>query len=167
MDPTFVLQVVSRIVHVLMAIALMGGTIFAFCVLLPSAQDLEEGAHRKLAEGIQRRWKWIVHLAIALLLISGFYNYMMALGGHRGDSLYHALLGTKMLIALVVFFIAAALVGRSEALQGMREARRRWTGIAVLLACVIVGISGFVKVRGLPAAAPQQQAPENPPIAGP
>jgi len=151
MDPWFWLQVVSRIAHVLTAVALLGGSLFSLCVLLPSAKGLDESAHRHLAEGVARRWKWIVHLAIALLLVSGFYNYMLALSVHRGDSLYHALLGTKMLLALGTLFLAAALVGRSPGLQGIRDARQRWTAIAVLLACIVVAISGFVKVRGTPS----------------
>lgn len=160
MDVEFVVQVVSRVVHVMSAIALLGGSIFTLCVLLPSAAELDEAAHERLRSGIVRRWKWIVHLVIALMLVSGFYNYIKAMPSHKGDGLYHALVGTKMLLALGVFFIAAALVGRSEALQGMREQRRKWTGIAVLLGVLIVALSGFVKVRG--GTSSMHPAPEQP-----
>ncbi len=71
---------------------------------------------------------------------------------HKGDGLYHALIGTKMILALVIFFIASALVGKSQAFAAMRAKRGKWLGILVLLACVIVLISSFVKVRG-PATA--------------
>jgi hypothetical protein len=55
-----------------------------------------------------------------------------------------------MLIALAVFFLAAALVGRSEKLAAIRADRAKWLKVLVLLAATIVAISGFVKVRGVP-----------------
>ena len=88
-----------------------------------------------------------MHGGIALLLLSGLFNYMQQIPKHKGDGLYHALLGTKMLLALVVFFIASALVGRSAAFEKMRQNRATWMGLIVLLSALIVGISGFVKVR--------------------
>jgi hypothetical protein len=66
---------------------------------------------------------------------------------HKGDGLYHALIGTKILLALAVMVIASGLVGRSGAFQFMRDGRRTWQGILLVLAVVIVGLSGFLKVR--------------------
>jgi len=70
------------------------------------------------------------------------------MGLHEGDGLYHGLIGTKMLLAFAIFFIASALVGRSAKLQAMRDNRAFWLKTIVLMAAVIVAISGFVKVRG-------------------
>ena len=67
---------------------------------------------------------------------------------HKGDGLYHALVGVKMILALGVFFIASALVGRSKGLAFVREKRVFWLRLLVTVAFVIVGISSFVKVRG-------------------
>jgi hypothetical protein len=58
--------------------------------------------------------------------------------------------GTKILLALGVMVIASGLVGRSKAFQFMRDARGLWQAVLILLAVVIVAISGFVKVRGIP-----------------
>ena len=146
----WIVDVVSRIVHVGTAITLVGGSVFMLCILLPSAKELSEDTHQKLASAIGSRWKRFVHLGIALFLISGFYNFARAAAQHKGDSLYHALVGTKILLALGVFFIAAALVGRSAKLEPMRRNRSMWLKILVTLAAVIVAISGFVKVRGIP-----------------
>lgn len=146
----WVIDVVSRIVHVGTAITLVGGSLFMLLVLIPSAKELSEEIHQKLASAVQSRWKRMVHIGVALFLISGFYNYFRAIPQHRGDGLYHALLGTKMLLALAVFFLAAALVGRSAALEPIRVNRGKWLKVLVVLAAAIVAISGFVKVRGLP-----------------
>ncbi len=146
------LDVLSRIVHIGTAITLVGGSVFTAFVLMPSARDLSDQPHQQLATAITSRWKRFVHIGVLLFLVSGFYNYYRAIPNHEGDGLYHGLIGTKILLALVVFFIAAALVGRSEKLQWIRDKRSKWLRILVLLAATIVCISGFVKVRGTPDA---------------
>ncbi len=144
----FWIDYVSRFVHVSTAIALVGGSVFTLLVLLPATKALSEAAHTTLASAITSRWKRFVHLGILLFLVSGFYNYFRAMEAHRGDGLYHALVGTKMILALAVFFIASALVGRSSAFDSFRAHRHRWLTIMVLLSVVIVAVSSFVKVRG-------------------
>ena len=142
------IDVVSRIVHIGTAITLVGGSAFILLVLMPSTRELAEDASDKLSAAVMGRWKRFVHLGVLLFLVSGFYNYARAIPNHKGDGLYHALIGTKMLLALGVFFLAAALVGRSPALEGIRRNRSKWLKLLVFLAAVIVCISGFVKVRG-------------------
>jgi uncharacterized membrane protein len=144
------LDVISRIVHVGTVIALIGGSAFTLLVLMPSARELSDESHDTLAAAVQSRWKRFVHIGVALILISGIYNYVQAVSNHKGDGLYHALIGIKFLIAMVVFFIAAALVGRSAKLEPIRQSKAKWLTILLLLAATIIAISGFVKVRGVP-----------------
>jgi uncharacterized membrane protein len=153
------LDIVSRIVHVSTAITIVGGTLFTYFILLPSARGLSEESHQALAGEINRRWKRFVHIGILLFLVSGFYNYFRAMGLHKGDGLYHGLVGTKMLLAFAMFFIASALVGRSAKLQSMRDNKAFWLKLMVVMAVVIVAISGYVKVRG-----PKSKATETPAI---
>lgn len=143
-----VLDVISRVLHVGTAIVLAGGSVFLLAVLLPATRELSESTRESFSAAVTGRWKRFVHGGIALFLLSGFYNYFRAIPDHKGDGLYHALIGTKMLLAFTLFVFAAALVGRSPALAWVRRDRPRWLGIVVLLATVIVIISGFVKVRG-------------------
>ncbi|NND98073.1 MAG: hypothetical protein HKN47_12165 [Pirellulaceae bacterium] len=143
-----IVDILSRIIHVLTAITLVGGSIFTLLVLLPSAKELTEDAHNTLAAAVTGRWKRFVHNGILLFLVTGMYNYVRAVPLHKGDGLYHALVGTKMLLALGIFFLAAALVGRSAKLESIRQHRAKWLRVLVLLAVVVVAISGFVKVRG-------------------
>jgi len=145
-----ILDTLSRIVHVGTAITLIGGSLFMLLVLMPAARQLSGDAHDKLAAEIQSRWKKFVGIGVVLFLVSGIYNYAQAIPNHKGDGLYHALIGTKIILSLVVFFIAAALVGRSPKLEPMRQNRRRWLTVLVLLATIIVAIAGFAKVRGVP-----------------
>lgn len=150
----FWIDVISRITHVSTAIALVGGSVFTLLVLMPSAKLLTDEQHAVLAEAVTGRWKKFVHLGIALFLISGLYNYSQAIPLHKGDGPYHMMLGIKMLLALVVFFFASALVGRSQKLAGIRANRKRWLTVVVAIAAVIVAISGYAKVRGVPDRPP-------------
>jgi uncharacterized membrane protein len=148
-----ILYTITRILHVATAIVLVGGTFFVRFILMPAAtQSLSDADHTRLRGGIMAAWKRIVHTGIALLLASGAINYyrVIAERSHKGDGLYHGLLGTKILLALAIFFIASALVGRSAKFQPMRQNARKWLAVNVLLALLIVAISGFLKVRGTP-----------------
>jgi uncharacterized membrane protein len=146
-----ILDALFRIIHVGTAITLVGGSVFMLLVLIPSANEkLDDETHKSLGSTLIPRWKRIVHPGVLLFLVSGFYNYFRAIPLHKGDGLYHALIGTKMLLALGVFFLASALVGRSEKLEHFRANRAKWLKVLVLLAATIVTISGFAKVRGLP-----------------
>jgi uncharacterized membrane protein len=159
MDSQLLIDVISRIVHVSTAIVLIGGSVFMVYVLLPMADQLDSAQHEKLRGLINGRWKRFVHAGILLFLVTGFYNFFRQLPNHKGDSLYHALLGTKILLAMGIFFIASALVGRTRAFEGMRAQRAKWLKVIVLLAAIIVALSGFVKVRG--AAGTSARAPSH------
>lgn len=146
----FAVDVASRLIHVLTAIVLLGGSTFMLLVVLPTLQSSDDATRTKIASGLRGIWKRYVHAGIALFLISGFYNYFKAMPQHKGDGLYHALIGTKIILALGVFFIASALVGRSAAFEGMRTNSSKWLKILCLLGIVIVAMSSFVKIRGIP-----------------
>lgn len=148
MDPLFPVDVVFRWLHVGTAIVVVGGSFFLRFVLSPAAAELPDDQHDLLRDRVLGTWKKIVHVGILLFLLSGFYNYFRAMGVHKGDGLYHALVGTKIILAFVVFFIASALIGRSAKFEAMRQNRKKWLGVIVLLAGIIVAISGFVKIRG-------------------
>jgi uncharacterized membrane protein len=156
MDAPFILSLISRWAHVGTAIVLVGGTAFYRLAVIPAL----EGNSTDLVERIRNRWKKVVHLGILIFLVSGFYNYFTMIPKHKGDGLYHALLGTKIMLAMFVFFIASALVGKKSGTQKFRDDAKKWTGIMLIVAAVIVGISGFVKVRPGPAAAAVTQPSE-------
>jgi uncharacterized membrane protein len=142
----FAIDIASRILHVLTAIVLLGGSSFMLLVLLPELKSGEESTRSQLVTGLRNRWKRFVHPGILLFLVTGFYNYFRAMPNHKGDGLYHALIGTKIILAFGIFFLASALVGRSAAFEGMRKDSSKWLTILCLLGLIIVAISGFVKV---------------------
>jgi uncharacterized membrane protein len=140
------LSVLSRWIHIGTVIVLVGGTFFLRFILAPAAAQLQESEGAKLKDLVMGKWKKFVHAGIGLLILSGFYNFFMAIPKHKGDGLYHALVGTKILLAFVVFFFASALVGRSKSFDAMRQQSKTWQLVILLLAAIIIGISGYVKV---------------------
>lgn len=147
----------TRVLHVATATVLVGGVFFMRFVLGPAASDsLTDEQHDQLRTRLMQGWKKFVHAGIGVLLISGGINYARAIMAIRAsgmkDGLYHGLMGTKILLALVLFFIASALVGRSPAFAKMREHRRKWMVVMLALALLIYSMSGFLRVRKGPAA---------------
>ena len=144
-----VLSLVSRWTHIGTAIVLVGGTCFLRFVLAPAAAQLPDAEHQKLKELVMNTWKKFVHAGITFFLASGFYNYLVVQApNHKGDKLYHALMGVKILLALGIFFFASALVGRSKSFEGMRKNAKLWQLVIIILAAIIVGISGYLKMAG-------------------
>ena len=150
MELQLFIDTMSRVTHVSTAIALVGGTVFVLFVLIPATSTLLDTEEKTLRANVQQRWKRFVHVGIFLFIVSGFYNFITALPNHKGDGLYHALMGTKIILAFAMFFIASVLVGRSSAFHTMRQHRVFWLRILVILAFSIVAVSGFAKVRGIP-----------------
>lgn len=143
----FAIDIASRILHVLTAIVLLGGSTFMLLVLLPELKSKEESVRNPLISSLRNRWKLLVHPGILLFLVTGFYNYIRAMPTHKGDGLYHALIGTKIILALGVFFLASALVGKSAVFAGIRQNSSKWLSLLCLLGLLIVAISGFIKVK--------------------
>ena len=144
MDLELLLGIISRWIHIGSAIVLLGGTICLKFVVGPVLKDQSQ----ELKEAVRGRWKRFVHAAIAGLLLSGLYNYLKAFPLHRGDGLWHAMVDTKIILAMGVFFIASVLAGRSKGTQKFRDNAAKWTTIAILLGLLIVAMSGIAKVVG-------------------
>jgi hypothetical protein len=148
----FFVNVASRWIHVSTAIVLIGGTVFMRYVLTPSAEQLSQAEHDRLRELVMGTWRKVVRGGILLFLLTGFYNYLVvALPQHVHDKQYHILMGIKILAAFGVFFLAEALVGRSAALAPLRQKRKTWLLVLIVVAFAIVAISSLLRVRGVPA----------------
>jgi len=144
----FGLDVLSRVVHIATAITLVGGSIFMAIAMIPSLEMIPNEQRAAFVSAVRDRWKRYVHGGIGLFLLSGFYNYFRAIPKHQGDGLYHALLGTKMLLAFVVFFLASVMVGRSAKFESWRQNPSKVLRVMIILAVLIVAMSGFLKIRG-------------------
>lgn len=122
--------IVSRGVHIVSAISLLGGAFFA----------------RKVLEGhsdLVVRYASAFRTAVAGLLLSGIYNLLSKSGVPKG---YHAVFGIKFLLALHVFAIAV-LIGNA----GVEEAKRmRWLTGVCWSGLAIVVLSAYLRYLTLP-----------------
>lgn len=156
--------ILFRWMHILAAITAVGGTIFMRVAYVPASEALPDSERAALAGGIRQRWAKVVMACIGFLLISGIYNIVMIMKSkvlpESVTGFYHALFGIKFLLAMVIFFIASAMVGRSPALEKMRQNPRRWLTINMTLAIILVCISGVLRLtrdavmQGPPPATP-------------
>jgi uncharacterized membrane protein len=140
------LPIVLRFLHIAPAVVAGGATIFARVALLPALASLPDADRLRLKEAIDRRWRVVVMVCITLLFLSGTANFLLYQApAHKGQSLYHALFGIKFVAAMIVFFLASALSGRSAGLAWIRANARFYVGIAAALVLAIVLISNVLK----------------------
>jgi uncharacterized membrane protein len=152
------LPLISRWLHILAAMAAVGGPVFIRLALIPAiCEALGDEQRRALHERIRQRWSRVVMAAILFLLASGFYNLIQFLrlshtwgaaweSGSHNSLLYQILFGVKFVLALAVFFIASAVTGRSEVFARFRENAKFWITVNLLLGVLIVCISGQLRM---------------------
>ena len=149
-DSMSVVLLILRYMHILGAIALMGGAIFMRFALRPVVVQLPPETKDSLHEQVRSRWSKLVMVSSALLLISGIVNLALAaqfefkpvLGSEKG---YHMLVGIKFILALPIFAIAALLSGRTNIAKRMQQNAEFWMNLNLLLALVMVLMGGYLK----------------------
>jgi hypothetical protein len=156
-DPLFPLLLLLRYMHILGAIALMGGTIFMRFALAPTVRGLDPAVKQAIHEQVRSRWAKFVMLAAALLLISGITNLGLA-ARYRFEPIfglsYHMLVGVKFLLALPIFLFASFLTGRSATAKKFQANAPFWMNINLALALTMVLLGGVLKfVRREPKGA--------------
>ena len=144
MDLLEIVSLVSRWLHVIPAIALVGGTLFMRLSYVPATQEWEASA--ELREAVRKKWAKIVMISIALLLISGLYNSAVKSMGYELSPLYNGLLGIKILLGFAIFYLASVLSGRSDKAKAFRERELHWLNILCILMIATVMIAGYMKM---------------------
>ena len=134
------IAIISRWLHVSAAAVLIGG-VFAILLVLPAAlKRLDEPQRQTALAGWRRALRRTVHIALAVLLISGTYNTVVVWGLYKSQkAVLHALWGTHVLLALLA--LGAALL--SLAGDATRPWHRKWiTATLVLLLATAAMASG-------------------------
>jgi uncharacterized membrane protein len=166
-DGTFWLMLLSRILHILGAVVLVGGLFYIRSVVSPVDAPPGTAPVDQLFGGRRATWAKWVGIATALLLITGLYNYVMIIKqNERLASSYHMVAGMKMLLAAVVFLLAAFLAGRTAVADAMRQKWRTWLTLCLLLGIITVAMGSFLRTyprtkKGAIAQPPQLIAPAN------
>ena len=131
-----ILTALMRWVHLSSVVTLLGGVLYARFVMTPASLGLSPDARTTLDEAAAARFRPVMFTAIAGLVLSGIYNYLLK-PGH--PVLYHMLFGIKMLLVLHVFSIAILVT----APKNSRRARQLFG--AAISGLVIILISACLK----------------------
>ncbi len=149
MDSIDILQLITRWLHILAAIALAGGTFFLRFSYLPAKATIPVDS--SFQESIRKNWARLVMLSILFLLASGLYNSAVKAIDYQLDGLYLALLTIKIVLGLAVFFLVSVLSGRSRLARRFRDSELKWYNVTCVLMLAIVCIAGYMKLS------PQQE----------
>jgi uncharacterized membrane protein len=141
------LGLLLRWLHVGSAVILAGGVIFWRATLWPAMQVLPEPGRNELWEKLRANWSRWVMLTSALLLITGLTNAVLAILRYEFQGpLYHMLVTVKLVLALVLFWIAAVLSGSSPRARRWQTNARFWLSWSVVLALLLVAVGGIMKM---------------------
>jgi uncharacterized membrane protein len=164
-DPLLPLLLILRYMHILGAIALMGGTIFMRFALRPVVAQLDATTKATVHEQVRGRWAKFVMGASALLLLSGLTNLALA-GRNEYEPLfgmakgYHMVVGIKFLLSLPIFFFAALLTGRSNLAKKFQANAVAWMNVNLTLALVMVLMGGVLRFVQRHPKGPEAVQPE-------
>ena len=143
LDGPQLVQLVSRVAHILGAIILGGGLFYIRSILSPVGVDACFADRRAV-------WAKWVGIATFVLLASGIYNFVVVFNQVKADGgklepAYHMLFGIKFLLALLVMFVAAILAGKTDAAEKFRANLGRWLNIAWFAIMAIVVIAAALR----------------------
>ncbi len=154
MEPIEITAVLVRWIHLSAVVVAIGGAVFMRFVLMPAAHAaLSDDAKKQLHPRLVGRWKHFVHVNVTLLFLTGAFNIYMAVRDGVHPMPYHAILTVKLILALTVFFLAIALTGTGPGFAKLRAQRAKWMTVFVVLAAIIILLSGVLKAVHFSAVA--------------
>lgn len=159
---SFATDLLLRWAHIVPATIMVGGAVYARFALAPSVDPLADEQKELVKAGVRARWmKWVMICAF-LLLVSGIINVVLIATEYDfPQKYYHPVVGVKMLVAMVVFYIASMLTGRSENAARFREKERFWLSMNAGLAISVVLMGGALKIaERVPKAESEEVQPE-------
>jgi hypothetical protein len=144
-DSMYWTMLVSRILHIVGAIILAGGLFYIRFVVSPVSSPAGTQPPDQFFGGRRAIWAKWVGIATALLLFTGFWNYMQFSKTYDLAKPYHMILGIKILAAIAVFLLAALLAGRTNAANSIRQKWGLWINVCLFLALLTVVIGSLLR----------------------
>lgn len=136
-----------RLLHIIPAIFLAGGVFFMWSSLLPGVSGVADDARTEVLAAVRSKWSKIVMATSGLLLVTGLINLGRNAMGYDyvGGPLYHILGTVKLLLGLVIMFLAARLSGKSAGAQKFRERETHWIMITTVLLFVVILLASTMR----------------------
>ena len=161
-DGHYLLLLASRLLHVLSAIILLGGIFYLGTIVGPALGTSGNGD--SWFAGRRATWAKWVGITTLLLIATGLFNFISNVKTYEIAVSYHMLVGLKILVALVVFFLAAVLAGRSGLAERLRANMKFWLTICLIAGIITVLIGSVMRTyprNPKTLAAPTLIAPNN------
>lgn len=138
------LDILMRFLHVISAVALIGGALAWRFGLTPALEPLAADVRTKVGNATAAALRPVMLSAMAGLLISGIYQYMGKSVG--APAAWHAVIGIKFLGVLHIFAVGFLATG-----QNNEKRARQLTGIAISGVIVVaLGVAlTFLSAPGL------------------
>lgn len=144
------IDTVVKWVHLISIVTGVGLTLFQYLVLMPVLKRME-GIPEEFIKALQRRAGMVIGIAWVLIWVTGIYNLVVIIPTVKPN--YHLLLGAKILLVLVLFFISTALSHPSLAFEGIQRNRAKWIALAAWLGIVIITLSATMNIMRLKGVA--------------
>ena len=165
------LMFVSRVLHILGAIIMVGGLFYLWAVITPLRLREGPGEGSSAASdhyfgGPRATWAKWVGIASALLLVTGLWNFIQNVTTYKIVPVYHMLGTLKIVAGLALMLLAALLAGRTAAAESIRRKWRLWLSVCLILGIITVVVGSvmrtYPRTPKLDAATPPQLiAPAN------
>jgi uncharacterized membrane protein len=145
MNSMYWVMLLSRILHILGAIILVGGIFYLCTIVAPTVANPNGNVDQQFG-GRRGAWAMWVGIATMLLLVTGLWNYMQIIKvNERMASSYHMIAGLKMLAGIALFLLAALVAGRSPVAEMMRQRMRFWLNVCLLVGIVTVVLGSVLR----------------------
>ena len=136
-----VLQIVMRYLHLTSVIVAVGGWAFLLICLRPATRMVETSLRDTVTNLTQQKFARVLWFAIGGLIVSGIYNWVLLAKEYKQvGAIGNALIGTKVLLAVVMF---AIIWLRAIGLIKGRE--RMFLSINIHLAALIVLLAAILR----------------------
>ncbi len=136
-------DLIMRWLHIFSVIAAVGATLFMRLVLLPSLASFGDEARTQLLKSLAGKLRILIHSAIGGILISGLYNTHLL--WRTSVAPYAFIYAAKVTLALAVFVIAIFLTSSNPKRAAFQANRKKWLGVNVVLAVIIVLLSAYLR----------------------
>lgn len=160
-------ELVVKWVHLVSIVIAVGLTLFQHLVLAPILKRTTD-VPDELVKALQRRAGMIIGIAWVFIWVTGIYNLVVIIPSVKPN--YHMLLGAKILLVLVLFFISTALSHPSLAFEGIQRSRAKWVALAAWLGIILVMLSGsmnMMRLKGIALKEPPAEVQQIQPTPSP
>lgn len=131
--------------HLGAAVVAVGGVLYVRAVLGPSLRVLPAEERAQVLRAAGRRFHPILWGAIAVLLVTGLYNVVVAADAQAANPIYWRLLGIKILLAVALFGLALAVTLPVTAFAWLARRRPEVLLVNLVLAAAILYLSALLR----------------------